>query len=180
MNAGPSPATHRARCSSTAERTAAGSCPSTVTARSPIASARAASPGPSTVRLVGVISAQPLFSQTNSTGRSRARANTIASVTEPFCTSCDRTRISADGQLRSCLFSRTETDLRSLLRGGADDERLAEFLEYRSLHLHRRLLLTAGGSGVDPMDRRRAGKCGCAQRLRASFRSFLVTSSERT
>ncbi|HIW30365.1 MAG TPA: GTP 3',8-cyclase MoaA [Candidatus Luteococcus avicola] len=50
---------------------------------------------------------------------------TIASVTEPFCTSCDRTRISADGQLRSCLFSRTETDLRSLLRGGADDEELA-------------------------------------------------------
>lgn len=53
------------------------------------------------------------------------RIGTIASVTEPFCGSCDRTRISADGQLRSCLFSRQETDLRSLMRSGADDEQVA-------------------------------------------------------
>ena len=46
----------------------------------------------------------------------------IASVTEPFCDSCDRIRLSADGQLRSCLFSSDETDLRSLLRVGATDE----------------------------------------------------------
>jgi cyclic pyranopterin phosphate synthase len=45
----------------------------------------------------------------------------IGSVTRPFCADCDRTRITADGQLRSCLFSHGETDLRALLRGGADD-----------------------------------------------------------
>lgn len=40
----------------------------------------------------------------------------IGSVTEPFCTSCDRVRLTADGQLRSCLFSTEETDLRAILR----------------------------------------------------------------
>ncbi|UQX11451.1 GTP 3',8-cyclase MoaA [Candidatus Mycobacterium methanotrophicum] len=45
----------------------------------------------------------------------------IASVTHPFCATCDRTRLTADGQLRSCLFANEETDLRGLLRGGADD-----------------------------------------------------------
>ena len=49
----------------------------------------------------------------------------IASVTAPFCAACDRTRITADGQLRTCLFSTTETDLRSPLRDGADDDALA-------------------------------------------------------
>ncbi len=46
----------------------------------------------------------------------------IASVSESFCGACDRTRLTADGQMRSCLFSATETDLRALLRGGADDD----------------------------------------------------------
>lgn len=50
----------------------------------------------------------------------------IASVSHPFCASCDRTRITSDGQIRTCLFSRTETDLRGLLRSGADDATLAE------------------------------------------------------
>ena len=50
----------------------------------------------------------------------------IASVTRPFCGDCDRTRLTADGQVRNCLFARTETDLRGLLRSGADDEQLAE------------------------------------------------------
>jgi GTP 3',8-cyclase len=49
----------------------------------------------------------------------------IASVTRPFCAACDRTRLTADGQLRSCLFSRTETDLREPLRAGAGDDELA-------------------------------------------------------
>lgn len=49
----------------------------------------------------------------------------IASVTHPFCGSCDRTRLTADGQIRSCLFSRKEGDLRSLLRGGASDLEIA-------------------------------------------------------
>jgi len=50
----------------------------------------------------------------------------IASVTRPFCGDCDRTRLTGDGQLRTCLFARTETDLRAMLRGGADDAEIAE------------------------------------------------------
>lgn len=49
----------------------------------------------------------------------------IASVTAPFCGTCDRVRLTADGQLRACLFARTETDLRTLVREGADDAALA-------------------------------------------------------
>jgi cyclic pyranopterin phosphate synthase len=45
----------------------------------------------------------------------------IASVSHAFCSTCDRTRLTADGQIRSCLFSAEETDLRGLLRGGAHD-----------------------------------------------------------
>lgn len=45
----------------------------------------------------------------------------IASVTDPFCATCDRTRITADGQMRPCLFGDLEVDLRALLRGGASD-----------------------------------------------------------
>ena len=48
----------------------------------------------------------------------------IASVTAPFCTDCDRTRITADGRLMTCLFSTTETDLRGPMRSGADDDEL--------------------------------------------------------
>ncbi|NDR53849.1 GTP 3',8-cyclase MoaA [Actinomyces sp. 565] len=48
----------------------------------------------------------------------------IASVTAPFCTDCDRTRLTADGRLLTCLFSSTETDLRGPMRAGADDEEL--------------------------------------------------------
>lgn len=50
----------------------------------------------------------------------------IASVTEPFCSACTRTRITADGKVRSCLFSLTETDLMGALRGGASDAELAQ------------------------------------------------------
>ena len=49
----------------------------------------------------------------------------IASVTRPFCGDCDRVRLTADGQVRDCLFARHESDLRSLLRAGATDEKLA-------------------------------------------------------
>ncbi|MGW5777976.1 GTP 3',8-cyclase MoaA [Streptomyces sp. NPDC003863] len=48
----------------------------------------------------------------------------IASVTRPFCGGCDRVRLTADGQLRNCLFATEESDLRALLRGGADDATL--------------------------------------------------------
>ena len=49
----------------------------------------------------------------------------ISSVSEPFCGACDRIRLTAEGQLRNCLFALDETDLRSLLRGGASDDDLA-------------------------------------------------------
>lgn len=49
----------------------------------------------------------------------------IASVTEPFCTSCDRLRLTADGALRTCLFAEDETDLLGPLRAGAPDGALA-------------------------------------------------------
>ncbi|MFY9922010.1 MAG: GTP 3',8-cyclase MoaA [Mycobacterium sp.] len=48
----------------------------------------------------------------------------IASITRPFCSGCDRTRLTADGQVRNCLFSRDETDLRGLMRNGATDDDL--------------------------------------------------------
>ena len=48
----------------------------------------------------------------------------IASVTAPFCSDCDRTRVTADGRLMTCLFSSTETDLRGPMRAGADDDEL--------------------------------------------------------
>lgn len=50
----------------------------------------------------------------------------IASVSQPFCGSCNRARISADGRLFTCLFAIQGTDLRSLLRSGADDENLRD------------------------------------------------------
>jgi GTP 3',8-cyclase len=53
------------------------------------------------------------------------RIGVIASVTRPFCGACDRTRLTADGQVRSCLFSQEETDLRGLMRGGASDDEVA-------------------------------------------------------
>ena len=53
------------------------------------------------------------------------KVGVIASVTRPFCKDCDRTRLTADGQIRNCLFARQETDLRALLRGGAGDEEIA-------------------------------------------------------
>ncbi len=49
----------------------------------------------------------------------------IATVTRKFCDTCDRTRLTADGMLRSCLFSDQEFDVRRALRSGADDEELA-------------------------------------------------------
>jgi cyclic pyranopterin phosphate synthase len=53
----------------------------------------------------------------------------VASVTRPFCDSCDRVRLTAEGMLRSCLFAVRERDLRALLRGGGSDEDLSEAIE---------------------------------------------------
>ncbi|MEV4810194.1 GTP 3',8-cyclase MoaA [Micromonospora avicenniae] len=55
-----------------------------------------------------------------------ARVGVIASVTRPFCGDCDRTRLTADGQVRACLFATEESDLRGALRAGVDDEGLAD------------------------------------------------------
>ena len=54
------------------------------------------------------------------------RVGVIASVTRPFCGDCDRVRLTADGQVRNCLFAREESDLRAPLRGGASDAEIAE------------------------------------------------------
>ncbi len=54
-----------------------------------------------------------------------ATVGVIASVTGPFCGACDRIRLTADGQVRNCLFAREETDLRGPLRAGATDAELA-------------------------------------------------------
>jgi len=54
-----------------------------------------------------------------------ARVGVIGSVTRPFCGACDRVRLTADGQVRNCLFARSESDLRALLRSGATDEEIA-------------------------------------------------------
>jgi cyclic pyranopterin phosphate synthase len=56
----------------------------------------------------------------------RGDVGVIASVTEPFCGSCDRVRVTPDGKLRTCLFAREETDLKGPLRSGATDEELRD------------------------------------------------------
>ena len=57
-----------------------------------------------------------------------ATVGIIASVTAPFCGACDRTRLTADGQVRNCLFSQRETDLRGPMRDGASDDELADLI----------------------------------------------------
>ena len=53
----------------------------------------------------------------------------VASVTQSFCDSCDRIRLTADGQFRNCLFATKEFDLRGLLRSGASDDEVADLVE---------------------------------------------------
>ena len=55
-----------------------------------------------------------------------ATVGVIASVTRPFCGDCDRVRLTADGQVRNCLFARSESDLRLAIRAGATDDELAD------------------------------------------------------
>jgi GTP 3',8-cyclase len=55
-----------------------------------------------------------------------ATVGIIASVTRPFCGACDRVRLTADGQIRNCLFAREESDLRTAMRAGASDADLAD------------------------------------------------------
>ncbi|MFC5729877.1 MULTISPECIES: GTP 3',8-cyclase MoaA [Nocardioides] len=55
-----------------------------------------------------------------------ATVGVIASVTRPFCGDCDRVRLTADGQVRNCLFARQESDLRLAMRAGASDDDIVE------------------------------------------------------
>jgi cyclic pyranopterin phosphate synthase len=55
-------------------------------------------------------------------------------VSEPFCSTCDRIRLTADGQLRTCLFSRREWDLKTPLRAGASDDELTALLRNAVAH----------------------------------------------
>ena len=55
-----------------------------------------------------------------------AKVGVIASVTRPFCGDCDRVRLTADGQVRNCLFAREESDLRAALRGDSTDSQIAD------------------------------------------------------
>ena len=71
-----------------------------------------------------------------------ATVGVIASVTRPFCGDCDRVRLTADGQVRNCLFAREESDLRAAMRKGADDAELAE--RWRAAMLTKR-----PGHGID-------------------------------
>jgi cyclic pyranopterin phosphate synthase len=58
----------------------------------------------------------------------RGRVGFIASVSRPFCMSCNRVRLTADGKLRNCLFALNEVDVKRFLRGQPDDAALAEVL----------------------------------------------------
>jgi cyclic pyranopterin phosphate synthase len=59
----------------------------------------------------------------------RGRIGIIASVSQPFCHNCNRFRLTADGKLRNCLFSLEETDVKTLLRGGAGEETILAAVE---------------------------------------------------
>ena len=59
----------------------------------------------------------------------RGEIGIIAPVSEPFCGHCNRLRLTADGKIRTCLFSVVEHDLRSRLRGGANDAEIADWLQ---------------------------------------------------
>ena len=71
-----------------------------------------------------------------------ARVGVIGSVTRPFCGDCDRTRLTADGQIRNCLFATEESDLRKLLRADASDSEIAA--AWRAAMLGKR-----AGHGID-------------------------------
>jgi len=79
----------------------------------------------------------------------------IASVTDPFCGDCSRARLTADGELVTCLFSHSGFDLKPLLRGGATDERIAQAVEdvwtrRSDRYSETRLVALQSASGYEP------------------------------
>lgn len=84
----------------------------------------------------------------------------IASVTEPFCSSCTRARLTADGKLVTCLFANTGHNLKVLLRGGASDDRLLDVLQQVWLqrtdrYSEERLAALRSGAGYDPKEHKK-------------------------
>lgn len=78
---------------------------------------------------------------------SQQKVGIIASVTQPFCGSCDRLRLTSDGQLRSCLFSKDETDIRSVLRNSdLTESQITSEIERR---LKKTVIGKAKGHGVN-------------------------------
>jgi cyclic pyranopterin phosphate synthase len=73
------------------------------------------------------------------------RVGVIGSVSRPFCGTCDRVRLTADGQIRNCLFAREESDLRGALRAGGTDAELAD--RFRASLLAKKV-----GHGIDQPD----------------------------
>ncbi len=88
----------------------------------------------------------------------RGDIGVIASVTEPFCSSCTRARLTADGKLVTCLFSQTGHDLKSLLRDGSTDEAILEVIalawrKRRDRYSDERLEALLSSNGYDPRQR---------------------------
>ena len=84
----------------------------------------------------------------------------IASVTEPFCSSCTRARLTADGKLVTCLFSAGGHDLKGLLRAGASDEEVRRFLAgvwtaRTDRYSEERLVALQSGRGYESVARRK-------------------------
>jgi cyclic pyranopterin phosphate synthase len=75
-------------------------------------------------------------------GQLQGTVGVIGSVTRPFCGSCDRVRLTSDGQLRNCLFAREESDLRGPMRAGATDDELVDIMR-------RSLASKKAGHGID-------------------------------
>lgn len=90
----------------------------------------------------------------------RGGVGVIASVTEPFCGACSRIRLTADGQLVTCLFSDTGSDLKNLLRSGATDDQVTEFVtgiwqQRADRYSETRLVQMNSPSGYTPQSRKK-------------------------
>jgi len=84
----------------------------------------------------------------------------IASVTEPFCASCTRARLTADGKLVTCLFSHVGHDLKGRLREGASDEQIEQFIRdiwtrRNDRYSDERLEAMKSGAGYEPAAHRK-------------------------
>ncbi|MFQ5902253.1 MAG: GTP 3',8-cyclase MoaA [Candidatus Binatia bacterium] len=90
----------------------------------------------------------------------RGNLGVIASVTEPFCSTCTRARLTADGKLVTCLFSHSGTDLKSLMRSGATNEAIMEVItavwkKRRDRYSDERLEALLSSAGYDPKDHKK-------------------------